>query len=280
MKQQRLEGLDFATDLAESLAAIRDNAPADGSPYYGLFSGGKDSVVIKHLAKLAGVPVEWHYNVTTIDPPELLKFIKRHHGDVVWDRPKHGNFFNRAAEACGFPTRRNRWCCREYKESTTPAGVVLLMGIRAQESGSRAKRWGIKSKYWKTGGVVINPIFHWEASDLWNFIHSESIPYCSLYDEGFKRLGCIGCPMAGEAGRKKQFTRWPKFEEKWRRVFRRVWERRTGSTHNGRPWFGDAYFDDWQEMFEWWLSDRSLPQKDDDQRSIWRDENDTTQNMG
>jgi phosphoadenosine phosphosulfate reductase len=262
LSNPRLPLLDFEADLIETLEAIRENVPANGKPYYGLFSGGKDSVVLKHLAKMAGVPVEWHYNVTTIDPPELIKFIKREHSDVKWERPKHGNFFRRAAEKKGFPTRRARWCCEEYKESTVPKNETLLMGIRAQESPKRAKRWGIVGEYFRTGGKVINPIFKWDASDLWDFIHGEKIPYSELYDEGFKRLGCIGCPMASEAGKLREFSRWPKYEKKWKWIFERTWERRTGTIQrDGRIWFGDAYFKNWQEMWEWWLSNNSLPER-------------------
>lgn len=60
--------------------------PADG--YYLAFSGGKDSQCIYHLAKLAGVKFRAHYAVTTIDPPELMRFIKTHYPDVEWVRPK------------------------------------------------------------------------------------------------------------------------------------------------------------------------------------------------
>ena len=258
MKPQRLPLLDFAADLSESIAALREHAPANGEPYYGLFSGGKDSVALKHLAHIAGVPVEWHYNVTTIDPPELIKFIRREHADVKWIRPKYGNFFRRAAEKKGFPTRRARWCCEEYKESVMPKGITALMGIRAQESPRRAKRWGIVGEHFRTGGKVINPLYKWEASDLWDFIRGEGVPYCELYDEGFHRLGCIGCPMASEAGRRREFTRWPLYEKKWQYVFRRTWERRTGTIQrDGRQWFGDVYFQNWRGMWDWWMRDRT-----------------------
>lgn len=50
--------------------------PEDG--YYLAFSGGKDSVVIKRLAEMANVKFDAHYNITSVDPPELVKFIKRH----------------------------------------------------------------------------------------------------------------------------------------------------------------------------------------------------------
>ena len=260
----RLPTMDFAADMAESIAALRENEPPEG--YYGLFSGGKDSVVLKHVAKMADVRVTWHYNVTTIDPPELIRFMRQHHPDVIWHRPPKGPFFRRAAEVKGFPTRRTRWCCEEYKENTNPEGVTLLMGIRGEESAARAKNWDIVSNHFnrvsKRETPSVNPLYRWPTEDLWKFIRGEGVPYCSLYDEGFHRLGCIGCPFAGRDGKRREFDRWPRFEERWQYVFKRTWERRTGTTQrDGRPWFGDAFFRNWQEMWEWWLSDRSLPER-------------------
>ena len=46
-------------------------------PYWLAFSGGKDSCVILELAKMAGGRFEAHYNCTSVDPPELVRFIKR-----------------------------------------------------------------------------------------------------------------------------------------------------------------------------------------------------------
>lgn len=106
------------------------------SPYWGCFSGGKDSIVIKELARLAGVPVEWHYNVTTIDPPELVQFIRQHHPDVIFERPKRGCYA--AVASRGMPTRQCRWCCDEFKESRAPRGTRLILGVRNAESASVA----------------------------------------------------------------------------------------------------------------------------------------------
>jgi phosphoadenosine phosphosulfate reductase len=262
MNQVRFPTMDFAADIEESIEAIRANVPADGAPYYGLFSGGKDSVALKEVARMAGVPVEWHYNVTTIDPPELVHFIRDQHPDVKWVRSPHGPFFVRAAEVMGFPTRRVRWCCKEYKESQSPHGATLLMGIRSQESARRAKRWGLTTRNRRCGGLIVNPLIHWDVTDLWDFIRGNSVPCSELYNEGFHRLGCVGCPMARAAGRRKEFDRWPRYEGKWRKVFWRTWDRRAGTVQrDGRTWFGERYFRDWYEMWDWWMSDRSLPAK-------------------
>ena len=65
----------------------------------------------------------------------------------------------------------------------------------------------------------LNPIIDWEDRDVWDFIKAEKIPYCSLYDEGFHRIGCIGCPLAKRHGREREFYRWPKYKEAYLRAF-------------------------------------------------------------
>lgn len=191
----------------------------------------------------------------------------------MWNKPKHGNFFHRM-ETKGFPTRTCRWCCEEYKESVAPRGSVMIFGVRAAESPRRKATWKPVTFYRRTRAWVMSPIVEWSDADVWEFIHTWNLPYCSLYDEGFKRLGCIGCPMAGAAGKRKEFDRWPRYEELWHRAFLRVWEKRTGTTQrDGREWFGDVYFRDGEEMWQWWLSKDSLPQSltgdVEDRHDLW-----------
>ena len=45
-------------------------------PYYLCYSGGKDSDVILALAKLAGVNFEAVHNLTTVDAPETVNYVK------------------------------------------------------------------------------------------------------------------------------------------------------------------------------------------------------------
>ena len=244
----------------KAVETIRTFCPKD-RPYWGCFSGGKDSVVIKELGRLSGVPIEWHYNVTTIDPPELCKFIRYHHPEVIWERSKYGNFFKRIL-VNGFPTRIQRWCCKEFKESQNPKDRRIILGVRAAESPRRAATWNVATRLRNTMEYAISPILYWSNRNVWNFIHERSLEYCCLYDEGFKRLGCIGCPMAKKQ-RFRQFARWPRYEELWKRAFRRLWEKRAGTSYRGKEWFGSANFSSWEEMWEWWMNDKPLPNDDE-----------------
>lgn len=237
--------------IADAVILLKSNEPEAG--YIGAFSGGKDSIVIKELARMADVKVEWHYHNTTIDPPELIYFMREHHPDVIWDRPEHGNFFHRAVEK-GFPTRVARWCCAEYKEGK--CNGVSIMGIRIAESANRKKRWTrCVMPHFATGQQVVLPIRLWEDHDVWDFIKHAGIPYCKLYDEGFKRLGCVGCPLAisSRRARDHEWSRWPKMKAKWQKLFCDVWNRRTGTLQkNGKEWIGSTLFDSPSELFAWW----------------------------
>lgn len=261
-------------------AALKHD-PLNG--YWGAFSGGKDSVVIKELARMAGVKVVWRHNVTTIDPGELYRFIRRDHPDVVWNyRPKH---FYRLIVERGYPLRRWRWCCQEFKERYG-LGRVLISGVRCAESPRRKQQWTtfqrriIKrdrsrdiegGEYW-----MVNPIVHWSDADVWEFIGQHNLPYCELYDEGFKRLGCVGCPMSGAKGVQRDFARWPSHERAWRRAFHRLWDRRITTfiirgKRKGQQWPGLPGIETADELFNWWKSGDPAPKEDEEtcQLGLW-----------
>ena len=143
-------------------------------------SEGKDSRVLGHLMRRAGVRHFYIHNITGIDPPELVYFQRR-------------NF-------------------QQYADD----------GYEA---------------------------------------HLEQ---CSLYQEGFDRLWCIGCPMAGETGRRREIERWPGFRRLWLRAFR--------SCIDGRREAGLPILDNGktaEEWMEWWLSDAAMDAPvDEDQMLI------------
>ena len=93
--------------LQEAIWIARECIPKQG--YIGAFSGGKDSITLRRVIEIAGIDVEWHYHNTTIDPPELIYFMRKHYPDTIWDKPKHGNFFRRMKQKGVIPSRSIRW---------------------------------------------------------------------------------------------------------------------------------------------------------------------------
>lgn len=220
--------------------------------YYVCDSFGKDSGVIVHLAKLAGVAHKCHHNLTTIDPPELILFGKKHRSETIIHLPKKHLVLQRMVEKANPPTRLNRWCCQEYKEHGGD-GSAKVIGVRIAESARRSGLWKVVNHNTK-GGIIIAPIAYWTEEDVWAFHAMFSLPYCDLYDHGYKRLGCIGCPLSGTTGQKRDFQRWPAYERVWRKGFQKMWDRWHGIPNNkGEPRFfeklGSA-----DATFEWWIS--------------------------
>lgn len=105
---------------------------------------------------------------------------------------------------------------------------------------------------YKRHKTLLNPIIDWEDSDVWDFLHKYNIPYCSLYDEGFQRLGCIGCPMARRKGREQEFARWPKYKKAYLTAFEKMIQERI---RKGKK-------TDWMnatDVFNWWMEYDVLP---------------------
>jgi len=217
--------------------------PPEG--YYLAFSGGKDSVVLYDLAVRAGVRFDAHYNATGIDPPELVRFIREQYPDVTAEKPA-ANFWRMIGKK-GVPTRQARWCCLILKESGG-SGRLTLTGIRWAESTSRKRRSMVDSCQ-RLNKRMVHPIIDWGDSDVWGYIREHNIPYCSLYDEGFKRIGCILCPMATPKQRQYHLTRFPKITGMWRRGVQRAYEYRLVHNPNAVKQWDSA-----EAMFEWWVS--------------------------
>jgi len=80
LRETTLEGVIDKELVA--LERIKQYEPEEG--YYVAFSGGKDSIVVYDLVKRAGVKYDTHFSVTTVDPPEVLQFIRNYYPEVEW----------------------------------------------------------------------------------------------------------------------------------------------------------------------------------------------------
>jgi phosphoadenosine phosphosulfate reductase len=253
LKEQTLFG--EIDKVQQAIDRLKQYEPEEG--YYLAFSGGKDSVCIKALADMAGVKYDAHYNITTVDPPELVKFIKRYHPDVIRERPTT-NMWKMIVAHGTPPTRIMRYCCQELKEGGGK-GRVVVTGIRAAESGRRAK----KRKIWETpqcgmkGGskYVLNPIFDWKNGDVWDFIKKNNLPYCNLYDKGRERLGCILCPLSKLSEKEKDILEYPHITNRYKKALKDAMDR---NSERGKVY--KITFLTEGDLFTWWV--RTPPKYD------------------
>lgn len=260
------ESVELATERIKDAYSFSSNLGL--GKLYVCFSGGKDSVAILGVCKKAFGDdflnfCEFHYSVTGIDHPDLFYFIKDNFPFVIFDYPET-NMWKLILKKKMPPTRLMRYCCQELKERGG-FGRFCVTGVRWEESVRRKLRRGALEK----DGVILNadndkdrrelehcipkrkyicnPIVDWSEEEVWRFIIQENLPYCKLYDEGFKRLGCIGCPMASIKERRKEFARYPKFKKQYLRTFEKMIKIRKEK----------GLKCDWEtgeEVYEWWLS--------------------------
>ena len=217
--------------------------PEDG--YFLAFSGGKDSIVLERLADMASVKYQCYFSQTTVDPPELLNFIDEKYNGVHWLKPKQ-NMWQLVIYNKFPPTRLMRYCCAELKECHG-SGRLLLTGIRSQESNARKKRQMVEQCRTDPRKRYVHPIIDWTEQEIWQFIKEHHLPYCKLYDEGFKRIGCVMCPMGSRKQRAFEAKRFPNFYRAWLRTFEKLIE--LNPDHYKK-------FKSGQDIMDWWLSDK------------------------
>jgi phosphoadenosine phosphosulfate reductase len=166
------------------------------------------------------------------------------------------------------PTRIARYCCQSLKERKFK-NQHLLMGIRWAESRQRKKR-GLHESIApnKRDKVVFmdendntrrlteicqmrhtiatNPIIDWTDEQIWEYIKKNNIETNPLYEMGHKRVGCIGCPMAGTKTRINDFIEFPKYKNMYLKTFERMIE--YNHKMDKRCTWNTP-----EEVFRWWL---------------------------
>ena len=120
MRQASLPGYDLGDYIRESIDFLRQYEPPEG--YFVGFSGGKDSITTLQLCKLAGVKHHAFYSCTRIDPPEVVRFIKREYPQVTWLFPKMTMWEGIRKKSP--PLRMQRWCCDVLKKRTSKKSSV------------------------------------------------------------------------------------------------------------------------------------------------------------
>lgn len=232
------------------------------------FSGGKDSQVIYELCKMAGVKFRPVMQVTTLDPPELMKFVRKNYPDVILERPEI-NFYNLIIKKRMLPSRHIRYCCGYLKEQAG-GGTVTIIGIRRAESAKRAMRNELElsnrtysnsldqfnidneNQILCVNGkdkILLSPIINWTDADVWNFIRGRKMEYCELYDKGYHRIGCIFCPMASVKMKQKDRKRYPRVEREIKKSIKKLMD------ENG---YANNLSNDVNVVFDWWISNESV----------------------
>lgn len=275
LEQTAIERLKAASDMSLRLFE---------KPLVITYSGGKDSDVLLHLAEKSGIPFEVLHSLTTADAPETVRhvydtFRRLEEKNVKCTVDKHVQpdgsrvtMWNLIPRKLMPPTRIMRYCCAVLKEGGGKDRFIAT-GVRWAESTARKRRGGLEvltskpqsklilsndndedRRLFETcqlkGKRVVNPIIDWQDDDVLDYAAVEKILMNPLYCEGFRRVGCVGCPMASKT-RIMEFARYPRIKAAYIRAFDTMLEERRKRSLPCQ----------WQsgvDVFHWWMEDGVL----------------------
>ncbi|GHV20633.1 hypothetical protein FACS189425_11220 [Clostridia bacterium] len=254
-----LERIKFANEMRERLFT---------EPFYVAYSGGKDSDCIRILFELSGAPFELWHNHTTVDAPETVHYVRSIPGIHI-SYPELSMW--RLIVKKGMPpTRLMRYCCSELKERGGE-GRFVVTGVRWDESARRKQihdSLEVAPKGYKNvvilnadnaenrrqfehcalkGKRVFNPIVDWSDDDVWAFLNHYGCKSNPLYECGFKRVGCVGCPLARRKIQQMEFERYPRYYDAYLRAFQKMVDKRIADGKPVTTWTNG------QDVMDWWL---------------------------
>lgn len=274
-EQKAIERLKLASEMSLTYY---------GQPLIVTTSGGKDSDVCLRLAEAAGIRYEVQHNHTSADAPETVYHVRETFARLEAQgikctvnypvyKGRRATMWNLIPQKLMPPTRVVRYCCAILKERGGRDRMITT-GVRWAESVKRKNNRGIYEadkqiilsndnddtrrlfEHCKLKAErVCNPIINWTDADIWDYITAESIEVNPLYGCGFKRVGCIGCPMAGRKRRQFEFVRYPKYRDMYIRAFDRMLVERHQRGKLDDSWrMGTTGLD----VYHWWMEDGVL----------------------
>ena len=221
-------------------------------------SFGKDSQALYHMMQLCNVPFHAYFSPTSVDPAEVIRFGRKNYPEVDFTKIDKSIFdvfremkvlpSMKIRWCCAYfkekggegkvvctgvrkaesvrRSKRNEIEVSGHKfsghmdefEDWQEKRIRKKMKNLNQDQFSDAKQTEVRCINGKDK-ILLNPIIEWSEEDVWEFLNKVvEVPHCELYDEGYTRIGCIGCPMATAKNQIKQFNRWPHVKEKWIRA--------------------------------------------------------------
>ncbi len=171
------------------------------------WTGGKDSTTLLHLwinflkrSKIDSVP-----RVLSIDTGFIFKEIKKFMDEFKGMYPMELKIITPQVNLEEYPKKDVITCCNDLKIKPLKRAIsefnieLLLTGVRRDESVFR-KDISFKEQKEDPFYIQGNPIIHWTEMDIWAYHMQENLPYCTLYNQGYRSIDCIPCTKKAQDG--------------------------------------------------------------------------------
>lgn len=168
------------------------------------FTGGKDSTVMLDLVRKAfggNIPPAFKIvNVdTTADFPEIYEFIGRLSREWNFDLNVFSNKEAVDKKEVKIASDKEKCCLLlktvPLKKAITDLNLKALMTAIRKDEQEQRKKESYFSERNDPNHFRVHPLLHFTEKDIWDYIKFYDIPYCSLYEQGYRSLGCVPCTV-------------------------------------------------------------------------------------
>lgn len=103
--------------------------------------------------------------------------------------------------------------------------------------------------------LICNPIYKFTERDIWQYIDENEIEVNPLYKMGYRRVGCILCPLGGRNSMLKEAADFPKYKQAYIRAFDRMMKaRRDAGKDNVTGETGYHAWETGEDVYDWWVN--------------------------
>lgn len=112
---------------------------------------------------------------------------------------KHFSVGNKYRYLVDAPFKISERCCYHMKKGPAKSferksGLHPIVGTMATDSRLRLQTYLAHGcNAFDSARPMSLPMGFWKEEDVWAYIHTKNLPYCSIYDIGYKNTGCVFC---------------------------------------------------------------------------------------
>jgi phosphoadenosine phosphosulfate reductase len=196
---------DLSGKEQRSMEIIREAYGRFGEACGVAFTGGKDSTVLLHLIRRVfqdKVPFKVINIDTGVKFEEVYRFRDRMRQE--WGLDLHV-FRNDEVLRWLKVAQNPEECCYHLKAYPMKRAIeelglkALFTGVRWDENPARAEEEYFSERS-DPSHVRVHPLLHFTEQDIWDYIRKHKVPYCPLYDQGYRSLGCKPCTRPAVEG--------------------------------------------------------------------------------
>jgi len=234
MMEREQEAIDFINTYCSEMPCVL------------YFSGGKDSVVVRHLLQRSGVDYVGVYKSTGLEEDGIMEFMQNFTDIVISD----SDWIRMVRKEKILPTMEYPYCCNNGRNRWNDyPNRMIVSGITEDEDSAQDCKTNIVT----VNGIIshIRPIYNWTLEERMAYIQKYGLEHISASGKSKNCLLCLPHLIMEQNGNGYEYveseirTRFPRFYEKIRNVAYESYSTLKNEGFEVLAENPEAYFRDW-----------------------------------